>query len=520
MADVVGTGVVTITGDTSQLVSSMDGAASSASKAAGATGASWQAQFAKIGSAGAAMSSQLGGRFQQLAGLANSALRPVVELGAALGPIGLGATAAGAALTGFAIGAVKLTNAAVDARHRLHELGEELRGPELSQYEHATSELREAADQLTVTLGERLAPALSGVVEWLTAGVRSATDLAGGFDAVGVAVDATRQKLEESQSAFSQPDLAGAFGSDAAQIQAALNAIDPRSIGRSADEMQRLAAATALAQQARVDWYRTVAEQSAATATAETESAERARYAMLAANEAVLQSRRELAAEVDELRVAAEAAEVARAKADEQRMVAATQLLGSYTEQALGSISSILDLQLASWETMRQAGEQLTEGQARAANTALDAATAVAVAQAGVSAALTTIGALASMSALLIPPWVAVPLAVSLGATSYAATVAGIYARQPARFTWQAGTAGAIDPDSDDDGTADVVEAKGGEVTPRSGPGRPNGPGGGSGGGAGSGGGSSSLARTAQGGVTVEVMVRSGLPGRSGRGTI
>lgn len=142
----------------------------------------------------------LGGAIGETAGIVEKMVQSSQALGAALGPtgamigaatVGLGLLAAGAGAAGYAL--VSLVNSADEAIDRLREI----EGTEpvsqaaleaLDDYEQATLGLEAAALELRVALAEDLAPALTTVVDSVSAAVRVTTALYRGMQEASEAV--------------------------------------------------------------------------------------------------------------------------------------------------------------------------------------------------------------------------------------------------------------------------------------------------------------------------------------------
>lgn len=107
---------------------------------------------------------QVGGSVSQVASIITSSIRPAALFATTLGGVTLAAAAAPVALGGMAYAIKAVTEAGIEARDRLDELG---RGAEVAresrvafgEYESAVRELDVALDALTVSIGTEAAPA-------------------------------------------------------------------------------------------------------------------------------------------------------------------------------------------------------------------------------------------------------------------------------------------------------------------------------------------------------------------------
>ena|GEM_PF-5690976 len=135
---------------------------------------------------------------------------------------------------------------------------------------------------------------------------------------------------------------------------------------------------------------------------------------------------------------------LARAKRAQIRQIA--ELEAQSVANTAGNFASLASSVADSYQARIDAGEHLSRKEAQAANAALQEAEALQIAQAGITAAVTFSSGLASLQLMGVPPPVAIPLAVAEGASSFAATVAGIRAHRPASFSWRGDTSAAGNP--------------------------------------------------------------------------
>jgi hypothetical protein len=497
----------------------------------------------KVGRVAERTLGRMGGLFGDLGDLVFDVIGPLGEVGVGLGAVG--AVAGQIVLTAAAVkelgeGAFALADAAAASAERLREVGLYV-GPEataqLDRYAEGTRQLAEAWDEVTVSAGApvaselgvltaALADNLDGVVDTAREVNQFGDDLVTRFlppvalvrDAIRYGesslyhafTDTTRATLDQDVALRQLEATYKRFGPELEDGGPAATASTKSSEAAEAERLERERLNATLAESQRIGGMilGEAADHEAAVAAQRAEVI-RLRDAWGDASAAAARAQDGMVARLD-----AATDQIRRNVAEQTK--AQTDLLVGYTVQALGSITQIAEADLAAWETRRAAGEEFTRTEAAMANEAVETAAGLAIMEAGVQAALLTISSIASMSALGIPPWISVPAGVGLGALSYGATVQAINARQPAYFTWSGFDGGSGDHRGKDGlGINDDIEnpARGKpgagdgnvpELDHQNGSARSRGP----------------TRTTVAGGITVDVTVRNGLPGRSGRGSI
>lgn len=116
--------------------------------------------------------------------------------------------------------------------------------------------------------------------------------------------------------------------------------------------------------------------------------------------------------------------------------------------QAADAVSGINQAYLDYVDSRLAAGENLTRGEAKAANSALAVNEAIAIGQAGIQATMAGLGMIANLSPFIGPA--AIPVGIGIASGLFAASVAGIVANQPFKYSWKshAGKGSANENDS------------------------------------------------------------------------
>jgi hypothetical protein len=475
--EVIGTGEIVITADTSAATTAISATQTAATTASSGIIARFAEASKGVQRSGlvseaetiSAMFIQLGGSVSQVASIATSAIRPLATLTAAMGPAGLAGAAAllaGPAALGASVYALRtLGEGAVSAAAELRDLGYSI-GPEataqLDQYEYGTSQLSQAMDELAVAVGSGAAETLGDLAEIVATGVRSLTDayeatatLRAELQLVGEAAG-TVATLGLYQLAAALWDEALAAG-DAAEAtglyanawgavendakQAEIEGARQNALARKAEAAETAAAAAAAREMAAAMREAEAAEREAAKASAATRaemmawldtSAEQEaqardataalwemRYAMMAGHGAVAESAEQATDAIEEVGAAARAREVTA--------------WASTVSLAADAAGRLTDLWVGSYEDRIAAGEELTAEEARQYRTGLAAGKVAAIAAAGAQATVAGVGVIASLSPYLGPA--AVPVGVAIGAGLFAASAAAIAAERPMDYS-------------------------------------------------------------------------------------
>jgi hypothetical protein len=481
--------------------------------------------FNKISAASAAMASQVGGNFGHVVGVANSAVRPLTEVGAEFGAIGAAAVAVAA--TGVAM--YELASGAEAADKRLQQLGIHVDSKaqgDIDAYRLAQQHLAVQLDETKVAAGSGFAEAfaivdqaLSTDLGWLTKYVEklneSKVDVialhaaldwlakAVGIDPKAASAQAAYTEMleyqgtvvlpknaEEMKNLIAAQDQSVKSDKEATDVLAAL--AQQRSAGieqlraKTAQYNQTLLGPREQIYAALSEQYHQIGEIEAKTgdATAATQaytaaslSAERQLHDVDIAQQQMFANAdrgwddffRKFGSDLDDLKV--ETGDALRTINKTQR----SYWLGMATEsaQALGSIAgdfaSLESTVVDSFQAQIDAGDRLTRAQVQQGNRAIDAAEAAQIAQAGITAAITAASGIASLQLSGVPPFIAIPLGIAEGAGLFTATVAGIRQHTPIHFSWNSGPTwtppgGTATNDQLATGAA-LVGEKGGNVT-------------------------------------------------------
>lgn len=420
-----------------ELRSAEDGAGQSASKigkALGGIGDVVEKGLKKLGPLGGEVADVL---FDFGAPLAEAAMG-VGEVTAGMGTMGVLATGAGAAVLGVGIavaavavgagvalaGMVALTEGAIAARDRLEEAGQAARIPPeasaaLDQYQGATARLWQEVDVLTVQLGGALAPALTVLADLVGDLIEWVNNLDKSFDALQAGID---QVVDMLPTWARWPTAINA-------VKGAVNALEEGyvSLKEAADD------AKLAPTQEEIDRWKALREERAKLAS---EEAARQRKELTDAVEAEVKYNEQIAelqqwlfdhqAELDDaawqLKLELYTAEVLAHQRAQDAMLDATiarqlkenDLARKARDQAkddlkrnLESIDKIATatqdlatMVVESYQRRAEAGEELTEREQRAANTAFRIAQAAAIAKIGVDLGTAFAGFLATYSAL------------------------------------------------------------------------------------------------------------------------
>ncbi len=447
-----------------ELRSAEDGAGQSATKIGKALGGISdvvEKGLKKLGPLGGEVADVL---FDFGAPLAEAAMG-VGEVTAGMGAAGMAATAAGVAVLGVAAaaaavavgaglavaGMVAITEGAIAARDRLEEAGQAARIPPeasaaLDQYQGATSRLWQEVDVLTVQLGGALAPALTvladlvgDLIEWVNNLDKSFAALRRGIDQVvdmlpewakwPTAINAVKEAVNALEQGYTKLKESA----DGAKLAPTQEEIDRWKTLR--DERAKLASEEAARQrkeltdaiEAEVKYNESIAElqqwlfdhqaeldqaqwdQKLELYTGLVQAHERAQDLMLAATIERQQRENALAAKARE-----------DEKRDLQRDLDSIDKIAQATQ-------SLADLVVENYQRRMDAGEELTEAERRAANTAFRIAQAAALAQIGIDLARAFAGFLATYS-VLGPGAI---LAATAEVAAAAAAVAPILGQKP-----------------------------------------------------------------------------------------
>jgi hypothetical protein len=456
MADVVGQGIVIITADTTKYEAAMGGVPKTAKAAAGEVSGHFSGEFSKISSAAASMSSAVGGSFGRIGSLANSAIKPLTEVSGTLGAIGASALAVG----GAALAISKLGDAAEAAEGRLVKMGaavDPTSREDIDQYRAAHAALATELDRVTVSAGSAVDKGFAVIDSALTIDLRAVEDYAGkGLGAIAdklteilLMAPGAKEALDQmtpdqkhlaNQAAYvamlnnqisQEPELAKQL---ADRIAAGLQLVHDQAKGI---EIQRAAA------QATKDWALADMEATAKGVVAHDQ------YIKTLKDEDA-QRQREVAASTrywDDLsqQTTQGVAEADAAFGDALRQISQTQrsyyagmvtAAAQATANIAGSWASLESTIVSGFQARVDAGDLLSRKQVEQANRAIEAAETAQIAQAGITAAITTASGIASLQEAGVPPMVAIPLGVAEGAGLFAATVAGIRSHRPVDFSW------------------------------------------------------------------------------------
>lgn len=397
-------------------------AAKSSSKA---SAAAFAGDMSKIEGAGAALASAMGGSFGAIGGFAQSALKPLAEIGLTLGPagvVGVGAAAAAVSLALVGTTVVSLADAAIEARDRLIEAGDAaLIPPEslrsLQDYETTSSELRQELDLLSVTVGGALADDLAilvhttaELVRWTREAGETTSDW-GGFllevagnlhPAIGAAIELgqatytvadaqTKAAISAREWVDSETEALIALGMLDEELErttpirvASIQAVDEASLESAAIREELLARLVALDDE-------------------EVASSQRVREAMLDANADVLASRANYHGQYLAMLQSEGAAIATRT---EQERASAEAIQGFWlglADQGLTAFGSIADAVADSYADRTSAGAQMTEKDKQAARTSIEIAQSVAEIQAALQAAIVGVGVAANLASAMGP---------------------------------------------------------------------------------------------------------------------
>ena len=409
----------------------------------------FSAEFNKISGAAGALAGAVGGSFGKIGSIANSALRPIAEVGTALGPVGLAGALGVGLVTAAAAGAaalIQLGAAAGEAGERLDKLGlltadQSLAAERLRDANEASAA---ATDLLTLAMGTA-SPAVENLtLAWvgLKVAVGEAVEEVGGFrsgmDALDVQGFATRMST--------LPGIFGTTASAVAGLTAGYAGLVEKgeeftaTVQEQGEVMARVYGPTPemLAEVGQA--HRDMA--TAATEAARESAAERAKIDRdFAASHAMWvdydlrladEERRLEKQYNDERTESREAYHDSYLKMLQQEGAAADQALRGeqqrtdalagfwlgLTNTGAEAFQSFADRVVASYEERVAGGEELSAAEKKEANTAFNVSQGFAIAQAFVQAALIGIGVTAQMA-----PYSG-PLAPVFGASAASASLA------------------------------------------------------------------------------------------------
>lgn len=401
--------------------------------AAKSIGSNFQSNFGKISGSAAAMSGVVGGTFAQVVGVANSAIRPLGEMAAAFGPIGVAVAglAGGAVAMGGLLAATKgVVDAAVEARDRLTEAGlasqipaESIRS--LRDYETTTSELREELDLLTVTVGGALADDLAilvhttaELVRWTREAGETTSDW-GGFllDVAASLHPAIGATIELGRAAYTVAD---------AQTEAAISSREWAdaetdaliALGMLDEELKtttKTLAAKSIAEGEAAEESRRIREEMLAAnelfQSAEIEGSQRVRDELVANNEAVLASRKAYHDKYLAMLQAEGAALEEQAQREREVAQIRRETWAKLADDTIASTRMITDAVVRGYTTRLNSGEKMGRKERNqmeeSASRAYGLGQALAATQVILSAAITGAGVTANL-ALAMGPFAAV----------------------------------------------------------------------------------------------------------------
>ncbi len=504
MADVIGEGVIELTGDPSGFERSVATVVASADKTGKAVTSGFASEFNKVSAAAGALSAQVGGAFGKIGSIANAAIRPLAQVASSFGAIG--ASAAGVAAGAVAIGALAaaakgLADGAVGASDRLDDVGLAVSGEakaDIESYRAAMRDLGIAIDQVKVAAGSEVAGELAilartvaantgaavdfvreasevsaelfrwvtfgsaavvelgagGLYDTLTADTRAASEAAGAmreYTTELAAASAAAAKLNNELEKEAQEDVAAGRAEVRRQETEAIRAM--------AAAEKEAAAQHQTVMDARIAGWQASADAAQAAADVESAASQAVRDQLLADNQAVLDSTDEILQRRTDNAQAWEDQLSARSAQE-------VAILGEATLQILGQLDRIAQNALSGYDARIAGGEELSRAEVRAANAAQDLAEAAAITMAGIQATLSGMGMITALAPYMGP--YAIPVGVGIAAGLFAASTAAIVSGQPFNYHYGANDAPPVAfVDTTGEGVADTaspVADKGGSV--------------------------------------------------------
>lgn len=447
-----------------ELRSAEDGAGQSASKigkALGGIGDVVEKGLKKLGPLGGEVADVV---FDFGAPLAEAAMG-VGEVTAGMGAAGAAATVAGVAVLGVAAaaaavavgaglavaGMVALTEGAIAARDRLEEAGQAARVPPeasaaLDQYQGATARLWQEVDVLTVQLGGALAPALTALADLVGDLIEWVNNLDKSFDALRKGIDQVVDMLPEwakwptaiNAVKGAVDSLEGAYNDlkDAAKdanIAPTQEQIDKwKELKKARDEAESEEAARrrkeltdAIALELSYNEQIAALQQWLADHQGELDQAQWDLKVQMYNDWVAAHERAQdlmLAATIEGQKKQGEAIDKTRAKAE-----ASTKSDLDSIDKIAQATQSLADLVVQNYQRRMDAGEELTEAERRAANTAFRIAQAAALTRIGIDLARAFAGFVATYSVLGPGAILAATAEVAVAA----AAIAPILGQQP-----------------------------------------------------------------------------------------
>lgn len=434
MADVVAVGEIELTGDASGFERAVAQVTASADKTGKAVSAGFKSEFGKVSSASAALAASVGGSFGKIGSVANSALRPIAEVSAALGPAGL-AGAVGAGLVAAAgLGAsamLQLGEAVGEAGERLDKLGLLTLDQSLAAeaLRAATDASAVATDALTYSLGSSV-PAVEGVTHaWtglkvvIAEAARGMTGLGDDVDSVDIAGFGSRLSglpgiLGSTASAVA--GLAAGYSvlsekgreftqvvEEQGEVMALVYGPTPQQldeVGKAHREMERLKAEAARkSAQERAEIDREFAADHKMWVDYDKNLALEQRRLEKQYND---ERRAEIAAYHDDyLEILQAEGTALQEQTDLEKAEIETrrEVWTGFASELMDSSVAIADSFVAGFERRVAAGEELTEEEKKQAATAYAIAQQLAFAQVMISAAITGAGVAANLAAAMGP---------------------------------------------------------------------------------------------------------------------
>jgi hypothetical protein len=474
-----------------------------AQSSAGTISKGFSGEFNKVSSAAAALAGQVGGPFAQIAGIANSTVRPIAEVAAGLGEVGIAGAAiagVGLALGGVGEAAVKLAAGASDAAKGLKSLGVGIDAgaqADLDSYAKGQNELNIALDKLEVTLGKGIARELGEVDDELARGIgivdKYVLRSQDANDNISLGEDLLNRFAHRLGFTNTAIDQAAAAAKHASEVQRSYNdAVVDLSEASKESTGALLLEVHAKDKAAELDREGAAAKYDAAKATTEW-----ALQDMLATAAGVVQADKRKAAIIDEemaqkaslehaakywddysaqvhrdehiVTDAVESETKKQKRATLEAAVAEATAFGQATANIAGNFASLEQSIVDGYQARVDAGEKLGRAQAQQGNEAIRNAEALQIAQAGITAAITAASGIASLQEAGVPAPIAVPLGVAEGVGLYASTVAGIRQHRPIDFTWRGQQVGAHQSmnttgDSNNDGAIDAEDQAGAQL--------------------------------------------------------
>lgn len=463
---------ITITGDVTGVSTALGETEAKAEKTATAVGTGFSSEFNKASGAGAAFAGALGGPFAKIGSLANSALKPILELGTGVGGLAGGLTALGG-VAAFGLGAVAavgfglrdMAEAAGAADDRLVKLGLQVAGgdPGIREYRGATKDLGIAFDELTDAVGGPVAEDLTKVAAAAAYGVRSFTDayeklqpyveelqffarVIGDVTSLGL-LELARATLDfgaaANQAEVDQKNLTEAEEADLQAKQDEKDAQQAMVIGAyqqaNADRestaalKERTAAEKAakaqhdLVMSARIAHWQDDAEAEQAASDQEDADAAATRARMLADNQAIVDGSQEIL----DTRVADDDAATANAKKNAGQLA---QIFGGAALQMLSSLQQVDQATISSFQARVSSGKHVSDQEILQARAAHDRIEAESIIQAGVQATLSGLGMITALSPIM--GLAAIPVGITIAAGLFGAATAAIVAGSPFNYSY------------------------------------------------------------------------------------